>query len=219
MFKLAAKRCVVLGGGKVASRRTASLLAAQASVVVVSPRMDDELLAMQQPAAQLALVRRPYKPSDLTGAALVVIATDDAQVNRSAAAHAKTCGALVNLADDPDASDVTFMAQAHHGPITLAVHTSGISAAASAAIRLELSNALSPHWQTMLETAGPWREKIQQAITDPKDRRARLLAMTDARAIALFLEQGETALQQYYERLADPSASVTDAATRPKERA
>lgn len=212
MLKLATKRCVVIGGGKVASRRTASLLQAGANVVVISPRLDEDLITLANTShidtlpstATLSLVQRVWQPEDLKDAFLVVIATDDPAVNHAAAAEAQHYHCLINRADAPDQGDFAIPAHAHHGPVTLAVHTQGISAAASATIRRELSQALSPHWPLLLQAASTWREKIQQAITDPSSRRLRLLALTDAAAINTLLTQGQDALAQRFATLADP---------------
>lgn len=210
MLKLAAKPCVVIGGGKVASRRTASLLEAGANVVVISPHMDDALLGLHaefkvKAPARLLLIPRPWHAGDLMNAFLAVIATDDPQVNQTAADEAAKNRCLINRADAPDQSDLVFPAHAHHGPITLAVHTHGISAGASAAICRELSQALAPHWQVMLEAAATWREKIQQAIADPSSRRTRLLALTDQHALDTLLADGPAGLETLYAKLADSS--------------
>lgn len=211
MLKLGGRPCVVIGGGKVATRRTTSLLEAGANVVVISPQMTDSLRQLHaefkvKAPARLLLIPRPWHLGDLNGAYLAVIATDDPAANQGAANEARALGILINRADVPDQGDLTFPAHAHHGPITLAVHTNGISAAASAAIRRELSQAMAPHWQVMLEAAALWREKIQQAIDDPSGRRARLIALTDQYAIDTLIEQGPAALQQLYAQLADPAA-------------
>ena len=59
------RRCVVVGGGGVASRKVRGLLGAGARVVVVSPEVTPEIESMG-----VTVERRPYAPGDLAGAAL-----------------------------------------------------------------------------------------------------------------------------------------------------
>src|SRR4028119_598691 len=58
-------RCVVVGGGGVASRKVRGLLESGARVVVVSPEVVPEIEGMD-----VTVERRPYRPGDLAGAAL-----------------------------------------------------------------------------------------------------------------------------------------------------
>lgn len=197
MLKVEGTRCVIVGGGAVARRRAEALLAAGAEVVVIAPHPDAALAAMG-----LTLLERPYQAGDLAGARLVVIATDDEAVNAVAAREAAERGVLVNRADAPDAGDFTVPAHAHHGPLTLAVHTGGVSASAAAAIRRQLSEALDPDWPRLLELVAPYRPAIQARMTDPAERQDRLRKLTDARAMNILKAQGPDALRRHCESLA-----------------
>ncbi len=192
---------MVVGGGDVAVRRVSALLAAEAQVTVISPAMHESLQNQQG----VTLIPRKYQPGDLAGALLVVIATDDPAVNAAVAGEAKAQHALVNRADAPEESDLVIPSHAHHGHVTVAVHTHGVSASAAATIRRELSASLRPHWQPLLEAAATWRSRIQQAISDPDDRHHRLVALTSPEAITIFQTRGAEALADYYAQLADPA--------------
>jgi precorrin-2 dehydrogenase/sirohydrochlorin ferrochelatase len=74
--------CLVVGGGKVAARKVGLLLEAGAKVRVVSPEADAEILERVAQGA-VALMARPFEPSDVEGAFLVFAATSDKAVNRS----------------------------------------------------------------------------------------------------------------------------------------
>ena len=116
------------------------------------PEVSPELTGMK-----IEIERRPYRRGDLDGAILVIVAPDDPPVNAAAPRDARECHALANRADGPDAGDLTIPAHAHHGPVTIAVSTDGISATAGAAIRRELSAALDPDWLRLLEMIAPFR--------------------------------------------------------------
>jgi precorrin-2 dehydrogenase/sirohydrochlorin ferrochelatase len=192
MLQVEGRRCVIVGGGSVALRRARSLLACGAGVVVVAPQVDPTL-------ATLAIehVNRPYAEGDLAGALLTVIATDDPAVNQAAAAEAQARGVLINRTDAPDQGDFVVPAHERHGPVTLAVDTDGISAAAAATIRRELSAKLDPDWPRLLELASAYRQQLQRDCADGEHRRERLRRLTDERAMNILKDQGEPALHEH----------------------
>jgi len=192
MLKVRGRRCVIIGGGTVATRRAVSLVESGATVTIVAPRMTAALDTMN-----LHLVRRPYRQGDLDGAFVAVIATNDATVNDAAAADATATGALVNRGDDFAAGDLTVPAHTRHGHLTLSVHTAGTSAAAAGRIRRQLSDALDPDWIRLLNLVAPYRSRVQAAIHDPVTRRDRLNSMTGPDAMRTLKQGGDTALQAY----------------------
>jgi len=194
MLKLRGRRVVVVGGGPVAARRVRTLLDAEAEVHVIAP---DGCPAMEELAEQIDWQRRVYKPGDLARAVVVVIATDDAAVNEQVQRDAHDAGLLVNRADDPDAGDFIVPAHAHRGPLTVAVHTGGISAKAGATIRDAMLEALDADWITLLQTVAPFREQAQRDIADPAARQAALKALVDDPAMTLLKLDGVEALRHY----------------------
>lgn len=201
MLKVQGTRCVIVGGGEVARRRAQALLEAGAHVSVIAPAVNDELAAMP-----VRIERRGYETDDLAGARLVVVATDDPALNQRIADDARGLGALVNRADDPDAGDVTVPAHARHGPVTLSVHTAGISAAAAAAIRRELSDALDPDWPRLLEAVAEYRRRLKQEVPDPEQRQDRLRRLTDPEAMRILKTRGVEALKRHCQHVLEGKA-------------
>lgn len=201
VLRVRGRRCVVVGGGEVACRRAAALCEAGADVLVVAGRIEP---AQRQTLNTLsaAVNERRCLPSDLDGAFLVVVATDDAKANREIAAAARARGALVNRADEPEEGDLVVPAHAHHGGVTVAVHTGGASASAAGAIRRELSAAMDPDWPRLLAIVGPFREKIRREVADPDRRREQLRKLTADMVMEKFKKEGPEALQRYCEELA-----------------
>jgi precorrin-2 dehydrogenase / sirohydrochlorin ferrochelatase len=196
MLRVVGRRCVIVGGGAVALRRARALLEAGAEVRVVAPRVDAELQTLP-----VGVEQRPYRRGDLAGALLAVAATDDPAVNAAVAAEAREAGVLVNRADEPEAGDLTIPAHARHGPITLAVHTGGISAAAAATIRRQLSEALDPDWPRLLRIAAPYRELIQRRVPDDAARHERLTRLTGPEAMRTLKERGSAAFETFCDEL------------------
>ncbi|MFZ5641433.1 MAG: precorrin-2 dehydrogenase/sirohydrochlorin ferrochelatase family protein, partial [Bacillota bacterium] len=58
------KKCLVVGGGKVAERKVRSLLDCGAEVYVVSPQLTTELAGMNR-AGEIVYIERNYTTTDL----------------------------------------------------------------------------------------------------------------------------------------------------------
>jgi siroheme synthase-like protein len=123
-------RALVVGGGAVAVRKVRALLEARALVRVVAIRANDAMRVLGgQP--RCTLDERAYRAEDLTGATLVIAATDDRALNAMVGRDARARGMLVNIADAP--ADGTFVTVATHraGDVTIAVSAGGVPAAAA----------------------------------------------------------------------------------------
>lgn len=196
MLRLDGRAVLVVGGGPVAVRRAGAMRQAGAEVTVVAPRIDPAIQSLN-----CRILQREYQREDAADKWLVVAATDDPAVNARIARDAREAGALVNRTDDPQAGDVIVPAHGRVGPITLAVGTDGISAAAGAAIRDQLLEALDEDWAQLLQTVGEYRPRIQQAIADVKQRQILLRRLADEQAMTLFKRAGEPAVRQRCEQL------------------
>lgn len=121
---------VVVGGGRVATRKAVAFLAAGANVRVIAPAISGELREKSDANERLRLFAKEYAAGDLAGATLVVAATDDASVNERVVADARAAGKLVNRADLAAGGDFSTMAVHRAGELTVGV-VAGIPGAAS----------------------------------------------------------------------------------------
>jgi precorrin-2 dehydrogenase / sirohydrochlorin ferrochelatase len=129
---------LVVGGGRVATRKVEGLLAAGAAVTVVAPDVDDEMAALP-----VRVVVRRFEPADLDTVRLVVTATDDAAVNANVATEASARGIWANSADDPANCTFILPAVARDGAVTIAVSTGGASPALASHLRAEAQRWLA----------------------------------------------------------------------------
>ncbi len=118
------KMCLVVGGGEVGTRKALTLIRAGAVVTVVSPTLSGEL-AEQIEAGRIRWVKDPFREEQLSGAFLVVAATDDESLNAAVVRLAVGGGALVCDASSAERSGVIFGALLQHGDVTIAVFTGG----------------------------------------------------------------------------------------------
>lgn len=121
---VAGRRAVVVGGGPVAARRTAGLLAADALVVVIAPYVCEELRDLVA-AARVEWLPRDYAAGDLDGAWLVHTATGDRTTDDLVAEHAEAHRVWCVRADDAARSAAWTPAVARNGSVTVAVTAGG----------------------------------------------------------------------------------------------
>jgi siroheme synthase-like protein len=141
---------LVVGGGRVATRRVEDLLEAGALVEVVAPRVSAEITAWAGDG-RLAVARRPFEAGDVAGAWLCVAATDDAAVNRAAVAAAEGEHCFVSAAGDGAASSARPMSVLRRGDLEVAVGTSGRAPAAAAWIRRQLATVVGHEYGVLVD--------------------------------------------------------------------
>lgn len=149
LVHLARVRCVVVGGGAVAERKVADLLAGGARPHVISPALTEALAAWCD-AGRIAHSARVYQEGDLDGAFLAVAATDDRAANAAVAAEGARRDILVNIADDPQAGNFHTMAVVRRGDLLLGVSTGGASPALTKTIRRELEARYGDEYARLL---------------------------------------------------------------------
>jgi precorrin-2 dehydrogenase / sirohydrochlorin ferrochelatase len=143
---LSGRRCVVVGGGAVATRKARKLLQAGAEVAVISPEVLPELEGMGVETS-----RRPYEYGDLEGADLAFAATDSREVNAAVAREARERGVRVNVADRPSEGDFAVPSTLRRGGLQVAVSTGGASPTLARRIRDELEASFGPEWAGVVE--------------------------------------------------------------------
>jgi uroporphyrin-III C-methyltransferase/precorrin-2 dehydrogenase/sirohydrochlorin ferrochelatase len=83
-LKLAGRKVLLVGGGRVARAKLEALRAAGADVTVVAPQVDASIKETEG----VMVLERPFEPRDLDGAWLVVSAATP-EVNRAVVAEAE----------------------------------------------------------------------------------------------------------------------------------
>ena len=125
-----ALRVLVVGGGTVASRKTAVLLDAGARVRVVAPQVSDAMRVIAD-AGRVELLERRYARGDVGDALLVIAATDDRAVNAAVTEEARAANRLVNVADAPAEGSFATMATHRSGTLVIGVSAGGVPRAAA----------------------------------------------------------------------------------------
>ncbi|HET9443283.1 MAG TPA: bifunctional precorrin-2 dehydrogenase/sirohydrochlorin ferrochelatase [Acidimicrobiales bacterium] len=154
---VAGRRCLVVGGGRVARRKVEGLRDAGAAVHVVAPDIDPDLAALDGVTSE----RRPYRRGEAGGYRLVVAATGDPAVNQAVYDDGEAAGVWVNSADDPDRCSFTLPAVLRRGPVTVTVATGGHSPALASWLRDRIGDWLGPEYETLVGVLAAERDAIR----------------------------------------------------------
>lgn len=158
-LQIAERKCVVIGGGRVAARKVSTLLACGGAVEVISPELVEELRGHHE-QGKLTWLSRPYQPGDLAGAFLVIAATDDEEVQAAVYAEASAANQLLNVADVPQRCNFILPALVSRGDLVIAVSTAGKSPALARRIRKQLAEAYGDEYGTVVEIMGQLRPEV-----------------------------------------------------------
>jgi precorrin-2 dehydrogenase/sirohydrochlorin ferrochelatase len=153
------RRCLVVGGGGVGTRKVASLLACGAAVTVVSPETTETVDRLSR-EGRVRLERRAYRSSDLDGMFLVIGATDDETLNRRIHEDAERQSLLCNIADRPEVCNFILPAVVRRGDLTLSVSTSGASPAFAKHLKRQLEAQFGPEYGRFLALMRAIRNRL-----------------------------------------------------------
>jgi siroheme synthase-like protein len=156
---LEGRRCLVVGGGSVAARKIAGLVACGAEVEVVA----SEVGAAVRAITRVTWEQRPYRRGEVSGYWLVVAATNDPDVNRTVYEDGEAAHVWVNSADDPASCSFTLPSVARRGPIVIAVSTGGQSPALAAWLRRRLEADVGPEYEILAGLLSQARTWLKEA--------------------------------------------------------
>lgn len=178
-IQLRDQTCVVIGGGKIAEGKVDGLLAVQAKVTVISPNLTSPLQDLAK-EKQITYIARVYQPGDLTGALMVICATDQAEINHQVWQEASANRQLVNVVDDTPRCNFIAPSILRKGDLTIAISTSGKAPALAVRLKERLQREIGPEYERFLELAGKLREPLAQHIPDFEKRKALWYELVDS---------------------------------------
>jgi uroporphyrin-III C-methyltransferase / precorrin-2 dehydrogenase / sirohydrochlorin ferrochelatase len=164
------KRCLVVGGGNVAERKTASLLKSGADVILVAPGLTHNLTTWRD-MGQLSHLARTFEESDLAGCHLVIAATDQPEVNRHVAQFADEQRIPVNVVDQPELCSFILPSVIDRSPVVAAISTGGASPVLARLIRSRLESLIPAGYGRLAELCNRFRQRVKETFANPNDRR------------------------------------------------
>ncbi len=161
------RKCLVVGGGGVGTRKVITLLDCGAIVTVVSPDVSEKLLKLAGNGS-IAWEKRSYLTSDLDGIFLVIGATNNEELNRQISADAEKINLLCNIADRPDVCNFILPSIVNRGDLVIAISTSGKSPAFAKTLRKELEKQFGVEYAEFLRLMGAIRKKLLSEKHEPE---------------------------------------------------
>ena len=210
-LNLEGRRCLVIGGSRLAAEKVFSLRAAGARVAVQAEAMVDEL-AEAALLGQVEWIRRGYAPGDLEGYFLVVAAPDDRRINAAIHQESEGRGILFNALDDPEHCGFIFPSIHRQGSLVLAVSTGGVAPALAVRLRKKFGAELGGEYDEFLRLAAIYRDDITEQIPDFAPRRDLWYRIVDSNIVDLLKEGRPDEAKKHFEQLLE-AAGVQPQAT------
>lgn len=169
-FDIRGRFCAVIGGGDVAARKISLLTMAGGRVTVTAPELC-AALSRRVRAAEIIWREEVYAPNALDGAALVIAATQNREVNAQVSRDAKALGIPVNVVDDPELCTFVMPAIIDRSPLVVAVSTGGASPVLSRLVRARLESLIPASYGELAKFAERFRERVKTALPSELRRR------------------------------------------------
>jgi precorrin-2 dehydrogenase/sirohydrochlorin ferrochelatase len=150
------RKCLVVGGGSVGTRKVKMLLKCGATVTVISQVVSEQLKTLADSTAIT------------TGIFLVIGATDDEHLNRQISEDANRLNLLCNIADQPQYCNFILPSIVNRGDLTISVSTSGKSPALAKKLRKNLEDQFGDEYAIVLQLMGAIRKNLLDRSHEPE---------------------------------------------------
>ena len=201
MIQLDDKQCLIVGGGAVAARKAVQMREFGACVTVVAPEICEELRTMAggkssdktaamvektegdclEKLEKIRLLQRNVAESDISGMDVVIMATDDAELNSRYAELCRNNHILVNVVDVKKDCDFYFPAIIKQGEVVVSVSTGGNSPMLASKIKKDIRQNLRADYGQIAEELGAIREEILMKEPDEQARKQKFAAIVEAK--------------------------------------
>jgi siroheme synthase-like protein len=162
-LKLDKLQVLIVGGGNVGTEKLHFMLKSSpnAQVNLVAPEIADEIqqLAASHPSVQL--IFREFEESDLENIDIVIVATENRELNLDIRNLAKSKKIITNVADTPDLCDFYLGSIVTKGDLKIAISTNGKSPTFSKRFRMLLEEVLPDELPQVLNNLRTIRDNLK----------------------------------------------------------
>ena len=203
------RRCLLVGGGDVATRKGRMLSKAGAILRVVAPEISTELreLVAQH---QGELLLREYHENDINDCVLAVAATDIYSLNEKISADAKQKNIPVNVVDTPALCTYITPAIIDRSPLMIAISSGGEAPVLARLVRAKLEALIPMSYGVLANLASRWRDRVKVRFDNGDSRRKFWEKILQGPAAELAMNgQSEQADKILADEIANEDASLT----------
>jgi uroporphyrin-III C-methyltransferase / precorrin-2 dehydrogenase / sirohydrochlorin ferrochelatase len=161
---------LVVGNGDIAARRIEAVIRAGAQVRLAAAEIGAPMQHLMQ-SEQVTPLNRAFQPDDIKGCRLVMVATDDDDLNAQVSALAQAAGIPVNVADSLALCTFIMPAIVDRAPITAAISSGGAAPVLARRVKTAVESAIPANLGDLAAYAGEVRPEVNSGIADPKARR------------------------------------------------
>jgi len=191
------RKCLVVGGGSVGTRKVMTLLKCGAMVTVISPVLTEKLSELADNDT-IKWKQRNYQTSDMDGMFLVIGATDDEALNQQIHADAEHLNKLCNIADRPESCNFILPSIIHRGDLILAISTSGKSPAFAKYLRKNLEKEFGAEYAEFLELMGAIRKRLLAEAHAPEEHKPIFERLIQSGLLEMIKNQDRTAMNNLF---------------------
>jgi precorrin-2 dehydrogenase / sirohydrochlorin ferrochelatase len=167
------KKCVVIGGGNVATRKIDTLLTFNPCITVISPEISDRIQQLKL-EGKVTVLNKKYSEGDLEDAFITIAAASDTNVNERVYKEAIKRNIHVNIADCPDKCTFIFPSIVSRCEVVVGISTSGSFPAMSKYIRQSVEKALPKDLSQIIQILKDFRKRAVLEIKS-LDKRKELI--------------------------------------------
>jgi len=194
MLDISNKKCIIIGGGKVAYRKAFSLLEYGAEVAIISNILCDELAELVS-QNKVEWISRDYKQGDLKGAFLAFAATNNKDINHKIFEEAQRANISINIIDNINLCDLIIPSKMTEGDLTIAISTNGKSPALAKKIRENIQGTYGKGYAGFIDLLGKYRIEAMEEIDNIDLRKNLYLELVNSDIID-YLINGRTELAE-----------------------
>ena len=190
-INLEGRRVLIAGGGHVALRKAERLSPYGADIFAVAP----EFIPGFAGIPGVTLLERRFEPGDIDGAALVIAATDDPELNAAVSELCRWENVPVNVVDDIEKCSFVFPSLVRRGELSVGISTGGASPSAAQYIRRGVEQLVPEGFEDILGFLAAHRAAVKTAL--PPERRAGAYAGLFERCMELGRALSEEEFEEY----------------------
>ena len=165
------KKCLIVGGGKVASRKLIPILKAKMKVTLISPEVIEEIELNFHKNKNLKIIKRKFKPEDIEDQFLIIAATNEKTTNQKIAKLSKDNNILVNMAEDSLSGNTLIPSVVDRDPIKIAVSSGAASPILTRLVKTRLETVIPYSFSKLADIMMEYRDAVKKNFLKISDRR------------------------------------------------
>ena len=162
------KKCFVIGGGEVATRKVLGLLDAGAQVEVIALNACEKILKLAEKNL-ITLKLESYSAEKISGGVILIAATNDFELNKKILTDGRQKNFLVNVVEGE--SDFNVPSKIQRGDFLLTISTAGSSPAFSKFVRENLEREFDKNFGEGLKIISHYRQEVKNILQNHEDRK------------------------------------------------